>query len=130
LRPFTDLVVWQRAHSAALDVYRVTAAFPPDERFGITSQVRRAATSIPASIAEGSSRSPAQFGHFLTIALGSAAEVDYFLILAADLGYLSKEDRDSLAASVTEVKRLLVAYRKSLEEQAAARRRETVHTKS
>ncbi len=87
MQRFTELKVWQRAHALVLEIYRVSAAFPPDERFGVTSQLRRAATSIPTNIAEGSRRQgPQEYSRFLNIAQSSAAETEYLLILSRDLG--------------------------------------------
>ncbi|HEX6837928.1 MAG TPA: four helix bundle protein, partial [Polyangia bacterium] len=90
MQDFRDLKVWQRAHELTLAIYRATATFPSEERFGLTSQMRRSAASVPANIAEGRCRgSDADFGRFLRVALGSAAETEYHLILAGDLGLLT-----------------------------------------
>ena len=92
MQSFRDLKVWEKAHKLTLDVYRVTKAFPADERFGLTSQLRRACASIPANIAEGCGRSGGkELRRFLDIAMGSASEVEYHLLLARDLNYLSDE---------------------------------------
>ena len=81
--------MWQRGHELVLAVYQVSARFPADERFGVTSQIRRAAVSIPTNIAEGSGRGgDTEFARYLQIALGSASEVEYLLILAKDLSYI------------------------------------------
>lgn len=130
MRPFTDLIVWQKSHELTLMTYQLTQAFPAEERFGLTSQMRRAASSIPANIAEGSARGLREFGQSLTVALGSAAEVDYFLILAADLGYITGAERDKCAGTVTEVKRLLVAFRKTVQRQASRETPRRATTKS
>ena len=88
MQDFRDLKVWQKAHNVVLAVYRASAEFPAAERFGLTSQLRRAAVSIPANIAEGCVRSSdADFARFLHISLGSASEVDYYLLLARDLKF-------------------------------------------
>ncbi len=88
-----DLEVWKQGRELALFVYRATASFPVDEKFGLTSQMRRAATSIPANIAEGAGRqSDAELIRFVRIALGSMAELDTFLDLSAELGFLPPED--------------------------------------
>ena len=95
-----------------LALYTLTARFPPDERFGLTSQFRRAAISIPANIAEGfKKRSPADKLRFYNIAQGSVEECRYYLILARDLGY---GETESLAANLSEVSRLLEGYMRSL----------------
>lgn len=87
MQRFTDLKVWRRGHSLVLGIYRATATFPAEERFGLVSQLRRAAVSVPANIAEGSQRdSPADYARFLNIAQGSLAEVQYLLLFARDLG--------------------------------------------
>ena len=86
---FRKLIVWQRAHQLVLLVYQITEKFPKHEIFGLTSQLRRAAVSVPANIAEGyASGGQGQFGRFLNIAQGSLAEVEYYLVLASDLKYL------------------------------------------
>ena len=108
MQDFRDLKVWQKAHQLVLRLYRLSRAFPSDERFGLTSQLRRAATSISANIAEGSVRSSdPDFARFLHIALGSASEVDYYLILARDLSFLPAEDYAAANADLQEVKRML-----------------------
>src|SRR5215472_15203684 len=87
-RSFRDLVVWQKAHEFVLGVYRLTESFPEREKYGLAHQLRRAAVSIPANIAEGfGKRSPAEKARFLNIAEGSVEESRYYLILAHDLGY-------------------------------------------
>jgi four helix bundle protein len=106
---FKKLDVWSDAHALVLDIYRVTGAFPRAEQFGLTSQIRRAAISIPANLAEGSGRDTQRdFARFTSIALGSADELEYLLILARDLGYL---DDDSLSARVQSIARQLVRLR-------------------
>ena len=91
---FTDLDVWKRAHQATMAVYKITKSFPNDERFGLTQQMRRAASSIPANIAEGfGRRQPRDKAHFYTVSKGSLEELRYFLILARDLGY-TEESKD------------------------------------
>ncbi|HET8650124.1 MAG TPA: four helix bundle protein, partial [Gemmatimonadales bacterium] len=93
---YTDLEAWKAAHQLVLAVYRATATWPADERYGLTSQVRRAAVSVPANIVEGSARhGPREFRRFVDIALASHAELVYLLHLAADLGYIRP---DSLSA--------------------------------
>ncbi len=111
-RTFQDLVAWQKAHDFVLGAYRLTAGFPKDERFGLTAQLRRAAVSVPANIAEGfRKRSDADKARFLSIAQGSAEECQYYLILAGDLQY---GDTAPLAAQLDEVSRLLTAYAASV----------------
>src|SRR5215475_14307254 len=87
-RSFRDLVVWQKAHEFVMTVYRLTESFPDREKFGLSHQLRRAAVSIPANIAEGfGKRSQAEKARFLNIAEGSLEECRYYLILTQDLGY-------------------------------------------
>lgn len=86
---FKDLTVWRESHKLSLEIYRITAGFPRHELFGVTSQLRRAAVSIPTNIAEGAGRRTGkEFVHFLFIARGSAQEVKYLCLLSRDLGYL------------------------------------------
>ena len=109
---FRDLVVWQKAHEFVLAVYRLTEPFPDREKFGLSHQMRRAAVSIPANIAEGfGKRSQAEKARFLNIAEGSLEECRYYLILAHDLGY---GQTDSLTSTLEEVSRLLNAYTRAI----------------
>jgi four helix bundle protein len=111
MRDFRRLQVWQRAHALALAVYRATKSFPREEMYGLTSQVRRAATSIPTNIAEGCGRdSTLEFARFLEIGMGSAKELEYQLLLARDLGYITPADYGNLAEETTQVQRMLHAY--------------------
>lgn len=104
---FEDLIVWQKAHALVLAVYRESRVFPREETYGLTSQLRRSAVSVPANIAEGfKKRGRQDKARFLNIAQGSLEEARYYLILARDLGYSS----DDLGASFEEVGRLLNAY--------------------
>lgn len=107
-RTFQDLLVWEKAQQLVLEVYALTAAFPKQETYGLALQMRRAAVSIPANIAEGfRRRSKADKARFMNMAEGSAEECRYFLILAKDLGY---SDTGKLSAILEEVSRLLAAY--------------------
>lgn len=111
MRDFEQIQVGAKAHALTLAVYEVTGAFPGDERFGLTSQVRRAASSIGSNIAEGCGRdSDADFARFLHIAAGSASELEYQLLLARDLGYLAPAKHAELRASCREVRRMLYAF--------------------
>jgi four helix bundle protein len=110
-----DLQVWQKAHAACLAVYRLTAAFPPEERYGLGSQLRRSSSSVPANIAEGKGRATnADFRHFLIISRGSLEETRYHLLLAHDLGYLNPAVHEATEAAYTEVSRMLNALIRSL----------------
>ena len=107
-KKFTDLIVWQKAHQFVLSVYRFTSGFPKEEVYGLTSQLRRAAVSIAANIAEGFKKTgAADKVRFLNISQGSLQECRYYLILANDLGYGST---GKLQEQADEVGRLLAAY--------------------
>jgi four helix bundle protein len=109
---FRDLIVWQKSHALALHVYRVSARYPKTELYGLTSQIRRAAASVPANIAEGFKRaSRADKARMLNIAQGSLEELRYYVLLANDLGY---EGDPTLAGGLDEVARLLDAYRRKI----------------
>jgi four helix bundle protein len=96
-------------------VYKESKAFPSDEKFGLTSQLRRATASVPANIAEGCGRgTDAELRRFLEIAMGSASEVEYHLLLARDLGYMAQQQYAELEASTSEVKRMLAGFIKKL----------------
>ncbi len=110
MRSFRDLQVWGKSHALALRVYNSTKHFPKSEMYGVASQIRRAATSVPANIAEGCGRdTSADFCRFLHIAMGSASELEYFLQFAFDAGLLEQSDYASLDNDTTEVKRMLAA---------------------
>lgn len=105
---FKELIVWQKAHQFVLAIYKMTKSFPKEEMFGLTSQFRRAAVSIPANIAEGyRKRGKADKIRFFNISEGSLEECKYYLILTKDLGYASTVNADELAE---EVSKLLNAY--------------------
>lgn len=102
------LIVWQEAHKLVMLVYKQTKLFPKDELFGLTSQLRRAAVSIPANIVEGYARSSRkEFLQFLFISQGSLAEVEYYLLLSRELGYLTQETFEELEAKRKPVGNLL-----------------------
>jgi four helix bundle protein len=110
MKDFRELKVWQKGHWLALEIYRATGSFPRHELYGMTSQIRRSSASIPANIAEGCGRGgDAEFGRFLQIAMGSASEVEYHLLLAHDLGFHPQPAYEQLTAGVIEVKRMLVS---------------------
>jgi len=116
MQRFTELKVWQRSHALVLELYRITRGFPADERFALTSQLRRAVTSVPTNIAEGSRRqSNQEYARFLNIAQGSTAEVEYLLILSRDLGYIPPTDFDRLVAEEDEIARMLHGLRAKVE---------------
>jgi len=108
VKDFHDLQVWQKAHQLVLAVYRVTANFPREERYGLTSQLRRASASIAANLAEGCGRNgDAELARYCSMAMGSASELEYHLLLARDLKLLKASDFTELARDTMEVKRML-----------------------
>jgi len=110
IKGFQDLVVWQKAHKLALEIYKLTNPFPRNEQFGLTSQLRRAAYSIPSNLAEGyGRRSTKELLQFLAIANGSAEELRYFLILCRDLRYVSPQDAARLDHEVTSIVQMFAA---------------------
>ena len=105
---YRDLVAWRKAMILVVQIYRATRNFPKDELYGLTSQLRRAAVSVPSNIAEGQARySRREFHHFLSNARGSLAEVETQIMLAADLAYLTSKDADTLLFKSAEVGRIL-----------------------
>lgn len=115
IQSWRDLLVWQKAHAATLEVYRISKLFPVDEKFRLTDQLCRAAASIPTKIADGKGRgSVAEFRQFLIIARGSVEETRYLLLLAKDLGLLALEARTQLEASYTEISKMTNALLRAL----------------
>ena len=115
MQDFTKLKMWQKAHDLALDVYRFTNDFPKQEQYELTRQMRRSATSIPTNIAEGCGRnSRGDFRRFLTIAGGSASELEYQLLLARDLDLLPRGVHEELRRRTREVKRMISGLSKKL----------------
>jgi four helix bundle protein len=113
-RSFKDLVVWQRAIQLTLEIYNLTSSFPDSERFGLTSQLRRAAVSVASNIAEGYGRSTkGEYIQFLGHARGSACEVETQLVIAKALGFGSKHAHDTTETLCNDVGRLLGALMKS-----------------
>ena len=111
MRDFRQLKVWEKAHRFTLHVYKITKQFPVDERFGVTSQLRRAAASVPTNIAEGCGRdSELELARFMSIAAGSASEVEYQLLLACDLKYIQNETYREISQQVSEVKKMLNSF--------------------
>jgi four helix bundle protein len=111
LRDFRELKVWEKAYRLTLDVYKASRSFPREEFFGLTSQLRRSAASIPANIAEGCGRDGnAELGRFLQIALGSASELEFHLLLARDTGLLKDGEHERLSEQAVEVKRMLTSF--------------------
>lgn len=116
MQRFTDLKVWQRAHALVLEIHRLAITFPGEERHVLTPQLRRAAISVPANIAEGSKRrSNREYAHHLNIAEGSLAETEYLLMLTRDLGYATGERIGGLVGEIEQVARMLNALRTKVE---------------
>ena len=110
MRDFSQLKVWQKAHALTLGIYRATAAFPREEVYGITSQMRRYSASMGANIAEGCGRTGnGDFHRFLNVAVASAAESEYFLLLARDLALIPVKSYGTLQEDVLEVQRMLAS---------------------
>lgn len=111
MQDFKDLKVWQKAHALVLEIYKASAEFPKEEVYGLTSQIRRAAMSIPANIAEGRGRAvDGDLRRFIQIALGSASELEYHLILSKDLHYLDEQTTEKLTTQLSEIRRMLISF--------------------
>ncbi len=114
-KDFKKLKVWEKSHQLTLAAYKATIPFPKEEIYGLTSQIRRSSSSIAANIAEGCCRSgDTEFSRFLQIAMGSASELEYHLILAHDLGYLKDLDYEQLTEKTIEVKQMLASFIRKL----------------
>jgi four helix bundle protein len=110
VKDFRRLKVWEKVHLLTLDVYKVTARFPREEMYGLSSQMRRCSASMGANIAEGCGKQGNnELYRFLYIASGSASELDYHLLLARDLGYLSSEEHQRMGQNLGEARRMLTA---------------------
>ena len=108
MKDFRKLMVWEKAHQLTLAIYHVTAVFPSEETYGLTSQMRRAASSIPSNIAEGCGREgDAELSRFCTIARGSASELEYQILLSRDLKMMQPDDYERLTQQAVEIKRML-----------------------
>jgi len=108
MQDFRRLKVWQKSHRLTLDVYGITASFPRSEQFGLVGQIRRAASSIPANIAEGCGRDgDAELARFLQIGMGSASELEYHILLSRDLKFIDAQTHDRINRQVVEVKRMI-----------------------
>jgi four helix bundle protein len=115
MRNYKDLVVWEKAHRLTLVVYKSTRAFPKEEKFGLTSQIRRASASIAANLAEGCGRrSDGEMGRFIQIAMGSGAELSYHLQLARDLGLLEKTMFEGMDSDLSEIMRMMSSLSQSV----------------
>ena len=111
MKGFRTLKVWEKAHALTLAIYKSTESFPKQEMYALTSQIQRAAVSIPANIAEGCGKdSDAELKRYLLISMGSASELEYLLILAHDLGYLPENTFQSMTNDLVEIRKMLNAF--------------------
>jgi four helix bundle protein len=114
-KPHHKLVVWKRSLVFVTAIYRMTAQFPPEERFGLVSQMRRAAISIPSNIAEGAARNThKEFTNFLYIAQGSASELETQMLISRELGFVDMADTDGLLSELDEISKMIIGLQKSL----------------
>ncbi len=115
MKDFRKLTVWEKSHHLTLEIYQATQKFPADEKYGLISQIRRSCASIPTNIAEGCGRgSDADLRRFLHIAMGSASELEYQLLLSRELNFIEITDYQRLHNQTTEVKRMLASFIKKL----------------
>ena len=115
MRDFKKHDIWELSHQFTLEIYSITKNFPKDEFYGITSQIRRASASIPTNISEGCGRdSDAEFNRFLTIALGSATEVEYLITLSKDLNYITESHYIQLNKNINTIKKKTYTLKQKL----------------
>jgi four helix bundle protein len=120
VKDFRDLKAWERAHQLTLEIYQATGKFPREELFGLTSQMRRCSASIGANIAEGcGKRGNNEFQRFLQIASGAASELDYHLLLARDLHFLSDADYRRMASELSHLRRMLTSLLQKVDHERA-----------
>ena len=118
MRNYRELQVWNKAHNLTLELYRVSRGFPREEIYGVTNQLRRAAASIGANLAEGCGRrTSTELARFVRISMGSASELDYHLLLSHDLGFMNGGDFARTANQLTEVRKMLTSFLSSVEKQ-------------
>jgi four helix bundle protein len=121
MRNYKDLQVWEKAHKLTLAIYRGTHDFPKEERFGLTSQIRRSSASIAANLAEGCGRrSDGEMARYIQISMGSGAELSYHLLLARDLGFLKSAEHSKLDGDLGEVMRMLSSLSQKIRNALAA----------
>ena len=114
---FKNLKVWQKAVDLAVNVYELTKHFPSEERFGITSQMRRSSVSIPSNIAEGTARNSSKsFSNCLDISLGESFELETQSIIANRVGILSQENFDALSTDISEVQKMIIGFKQTIED--------------
>jgi len=111
MKDFRTLKVWEKAHALTLTIYKATEAFPKQEVYALTNQIQRAAVSVPSNIAEGCGKdSDAELKRYFLIAMGSSSELEYLLLLAHDLGYLSQDTFQSMNNELVETRKMLNAF--------------------
>ena len=111
MKDFREMQVWNKGHKLALEIFRLTGRFPREEIYGLSSQIRRAAVSIPTNIAEGCGRGSAkELKQFLKISMGSASEVEYQILLSYELRYMDRKTYDNLNSDIQEIKKMLSSY--------------------
>jgi len=117
MQDFRNLQVWKKSHEFTLKIYKITCDFPREEMFGLTSQIRRASSSVATNIAEGCGRSSdAELIRFLYISMGSASESEYLILLSYDLKYINSAEMSSLNSSIQEIKMMLSALIKTIKQ--------------
>ena len=115
MQDYKKIDVWKRSYEFSKAIYCITSSFPNEEKFGLASQVRRAAVSIPINIAEGSGRNSLKdFANFIQIAIGSASEVECELLLSKDLNFIDDEIFSGLCKEIIEIRKMLISFRKTL----------------
>lgn len=115
MKDFRNLIVWQKSHKLTMVVYKETRNFPKEELYGIVSQMRRAAVSIPTNIAEGCGKhTDKEFANFLQISMGSACETEYLVFLSGELGYISSDNVKELIINVAGIKKMLALLIKNI----------------
>lgn len=115
MHKYKELIVWQKARILVKEVYQLTVSFPSSEKYGLTSQIQRAAISIPANIAEGSGRgSNKDFSRFLDIAIASAFELETEIILSYDLSFINEQNLNSILPKIQEVQKMLYSFKHQL----------------
>ena len=121
MQDYRELLVWQRSHRLVLELYRATQSFPVAERFGLTSQLRRAVLSVPTNIAEGARRiSSREYANFLNMAQGSLSETEYLLLLSRDLGYIPVSAAGKYLSESAELLRMLMGLRNKVQQSSRA----------
>ncbi len=115
MKSFKDLIVWEKSHRLAVQVYVDTKRFPKEELNGLTAEMRRCSASIPAKIAEGCGRNrDSELARFFEMAMGSACELEYLFLLSRDLGYLGQEEFNDRGGTIIEIKRMLASFLQKL----------------